>query len=94
MTGSGRMTECTGKEYLYLGIEIGMKDISHMDWRMDKGRWTITVVICMKGNGKTIKFGVMENSLSKMEMFMPGMWQVRVFYKTDEVGIFDVNLTQ
>lgn len=30
--------------------------------------------------------------LSKMEMFMPGLWQVRVFYKNGETGLFDVNL--
>lgn len=31
-------------------------------------------------------------NISKMEMFMPGLWQVRVFYKTAKPGIFNVNL--
>lgn len=30
--------------------------------------------------------------ISKMEMFMPGLWQVRVFYKSGDIGVFDVNL--
>jgi len=30
--------------------------------------------------------------LSKMEMFMPGLWQVRVFYQNGENGYFEINL--
>lgn len=29
-------------------------------------------------------------NISKMEMFMPGLWQVRVFYKSGELAYFNV----
>lgn len=31
-------------------------------------------------------------NISKIEMFMPGIWQVRVFYKSHSEGIFTVDV--
>ncbi|KAB8033798.1 hypothetical protein [Fluviispira multicolorata] len=30
--------------------------------------------------------------ISSMQLFMPGLWQVRAFYKNDTVGIIDITL--
>ncbi|BBH52901.1 hypothetical protein [Fluviispira sanaruensis] len=30
--------------------------------------------------------------ISAMQLYMPGLWQVRVFYKNDTVGLFDFNI--
>ncbi|WP_186643792.1 hypothetical protein [Fluviispira vulneris] len=30
--------------------------------------------------------------ISSMQLYMPGLWQVRVFYKNDTVGLFDFNI--
>ena len=31
-------------------------------------------------------------SVEGMQLFMPGLWQVRVFYKDDTIGLFNLNL--
>ncbi len=43
-----------------------------------------------KYNNSVPNFGCY--TIESMQLFMPGMWQVRVFYKEGAMGIFTVNL--
>lgn len=72
-------------------IDLFMPDMGHGSAPPTVSETDVPEEFFLQKQGKT-DFGCV--LVERMELFMPGLWQVRVFSDSNEMGHFDVNLSE
>ncbi len=84
-------TLCVGEASKISKIDLYMPDMGHGSSPPVVSK-TAKVPSKLKAYSTKTDYGCY--NISKMEMFMPGLWQVRVFYENGNSGTFDITLNK